>query len=180
MKILVLGIGQSLRGDDAAGLEAVRLWQKQHPDSAGRVHVELSELPGLGLLDQLDGMDAAILVDALHSDRAPGSLFCLRPDDLRAFTPETQSAHGWGVAETLEMGRSLVPALAKCRITLIGIAGSQFNLGAGLSPEVQAGLVEAAALIEKEVQGLNEAKGTRSAKSTRGIPHRRRQTKYTR
>ena len=26
MNIIVLGIGQSLRGDDAAGLEAVRLW----------------------------------------------------------------------------------------------------------------------------------------------------------
>jgi hydrogenase maturation protease len=155
VKIAVIGLGQSLRGDDAAGLEAVRTWQQQFPESAGRVSVELSELPGLGLLDLLDGMDAAVLVDALHSpDHRPGHLFILRSDDLAAFSPDAQSAHGWGVAETLSLGLRLYPALRKCRISLIGIAGSQFELGAGLSPGVLAGLSEAAALIEKEVRGL--------------------------
>ena len=154
MKILVLGIGQSLRGDDAAGLDAVRLWQEQYPERAGRVAVEVCELPGLGLLDLLDGMDAAILVDALHSTASPGSLVRLGPDELAAFKPDSQSAHGWGVAETLFLGKSLYPAVAQCRITLIGIAGGQFDLGAGLSPAVRTGLVEAAVMIEKEVQAL--------------------------
>ncbi|MGA2489434.1 MAG: hydrogenase maturation protease [Anaerolineales bacterium] len=154
MKILVIGIGQSLRGDDAAGLKAVRLWQNQYPESAGRVTVELCELPGLGLLDLLENMQAAILVDALHSNATPGSLVCLNPDELANFLPDAQSAHGWGVAETLALGRSLHPELNDCHIALIGIVGSQFSLGAGLSCAVQSGLPEAAALIEKEVQGL--------------------------
>jgi hydrogenase maturation protease len=154
MNILVLGIGQSLRRDDAAGLEAVLLWQKQYPESAVRVHVELSELPGLGLLDMLGGMDAAILVDAVHSPNAPGTLHRLGPDDLASFTSDSGSAHGWGVAETLSLGRSLYPALTACRVTLIGIAGGIFEMGAGLSPQVQAALMEAATMIEKEVQNL--------------------------
>ncbi len=54
-----------LRGDDAAGLEAVKLWQAQFPQSAGRVKIDTIELPGLRLLDFLEGMDAAILVDAI-------------------------------------------------------------------------------------------------------------------
>jgi Ni,Fe-hydrogenase maturation factor len=58
------------------------------------------------------------------------------------------------VAETLSLGRSLYPALAQCRITLIGITGGQFDLGAGLSPEVQTSLREAASRIEEEVQSL--------------------------
>jgi len=152
MNILVLGIGQSLRGDDAAGLEAVSLWQKQYPDSAAPIHVELTELPGLNLLDLLDGMDAAILVDAVHAQAAPGALLRIGPDELAAFTPETASAHGWGVAETLHLGLSLYPALAKVRITMIGIVGRQFNLGAGLSPEILAAIGEAANMIENEVQ----------------------------
>jgi hydrogenase maturation protease len=154
MNILVLGIGQSLRGDDAAGLAAVRLWQAQQTESAGRVRVELCELPGLGLLDLLDGMDAAILVDALQGTGRPGSLVRLGPDELAAFTPDAQSAHGWGVAETLLLGRSLYPQVALCRITLIGIFGERFNLGVELSPSVQSGLDDAVALIEKEVQAL--------------------------
>jgi len=121
VKILVIGIGQSLRGDDAAGLGAVRLWQDKFPISAARVHLELSELPGLGLLDLLEGMDAAIIVDTVHSVAPPGTLHHLGPDDLASFTANAGSAHGWGVAETLQLGRTLYPSLAGCRITLIGI-----------------------------------------------------------
>jgi hydrogenase maturation protease len=152
MILLVLGIGQSLRGDDAAGLEAVRLWQQTYPQTAQRVQVELFELPGLALLDRLEGMEAAILVDALQTNLTPGTIHRLGPEELAAFTLDSQSAHGWGVAETLALGRSLYPWLAQCRITLIGIAGSAFEMGAALSPAVQAALPEAAALIEKEVQ----------------------------
>ena len=152
MTILVLGIGQSLRGDDAAGLESVRLWQHLYPQAAQRVRVELSELPGLGLLDHLQGMQAAVLVDALQTNEPPGMLHLLGPDELAAFTLDAQSAHGWGVAETLALGRSLYPWLVECRITLIGIVGKDFGMGMGLSPVVQATLPDAAALIEQEVQ----------------------------
>ena len=154
VEIAVIGIGQSLRGDDAAGLESVRLWQRLYPGNASRVTVKLCELPGLGLLDLLDGMDAAILVDAVHGPFTPGHLVRVGPDELAAFTPDSQSAHGWGVAETLALGRSLYPALAQCRITLIGIAGGQFDMGVGLSQEVQTGLRAAASHIEEEVQAL--------------------------
>ena len=154
MEFAVIGIGQSLRGDDAAGLAAVRLWQEQYPQTASRVQGELCELPGLGLLDLLDGLQAVILVDALHAPDAPGTLYRLGPDELAAFTADTQSAHGWSVAETLFLGRSLYPEVAKCRITLIGIVGGQFILGSGLSPAVKDALDAAAVLIEKEVQAL--------------------------
>ena len=152
--IAVIGVGQSLRGDDAAGLEAVRLWQEKYPQSAARVRVELSELPGLGLLELLDGMEAAILVDAVASDAIPGSLIRLGPDELASFTPDARSAHGWGVAETLQLGRSLDPERTQCRVTLLGIVGRDFTLGAGLSPEVQKALAGAAESIEQETLNL--------------------------
>jgi len=155
MNILILGIGQSLRGDDAAGLEAVRLWREKFPQTAGTVRVELSEFPGLALLDLLEGMDAAIIVDAIQSSASAGTVICLTPDELAGFTPETGSAHGWGVAETLQLGRSLHPSLAKCRVALIGITGGQFGMGAGLSPEVREALAKAANMLESEVLSLH-------------------------
>jgi hydrogenase maturation protease len=155
--ILLLGIGQSLRGDDAAGLEAVRLWQAAHPLNTPGLEVQLSELPGLALLELLSGRPAALLVDAVRASAAPGTLQRLGPDELAAFTSDAQSAHGWGVAETLALGRTLYPDLADCRISLIGIVGAQFELGAGLSPAVQAALPAAAGLIEKELQDLFKA-----------------------
>ena len=152
--IAVIGVGQSLRGDDAAGLEAVRLWQKKYPQTAARLRVELSELPGLGLLDLLDGMEAAILVDAVQAEADFGRLILLGPDKLASFSPDARSAHGWGVAETLQLGRSLDPEGTQCRVTLLGIVGRDFTLGAGLSLEVQKALAGAAESIEKEVQDL--------------------------
>ncbi len=154
MDILIIGLGQQLRGDDGAGLEAVRLWQETYPETAKKVHVILAEMPGLGLLDLLDGMEAAILVDAVHGSAAAGNLHHIRPEKLDSFTPGSTSAHGWGVAETLELGRSLYPELGNYRISLIGIEAGSMDMGTGLSAPVQAALPEAVKLIEKEVQGL--------------------------
>jgi len=154
MNILVLGIGQSLRGDDAAGLEAVRMWQGTYPQTAGQVRVEVSELPGLGLLDLLTGADAAILVDAVQTASPAGTVIRVGPEELASFTPDSQSAHGWGVAETLQLGRSLYPDLMQVRVTLIGIVGQDFGVGAAISPEVQKALTGAIGQIEAEVQKL--------------------------
>jgi hydrogenase maturation protease len=156
MNIVVVGIGQNLRGDDAAGIEAVRRWQAQYPDSISRpgLRVEISELPGLDLLNLLDGAQGAVIADAIQSSAPPGQLHLLGPDDLASFTPDATSAHGWGVAETLQLGRTLSPSLAKCRITLIGIEAGQMAMGAGLSPEVERALDQASDLIEKIVQAL--------------------------
>jgi hydrogenase maturation protease len=154
VKILVLGIGQSLRGDDAAGLDAVRLWQETHPQTAERVRVEVSELPGLGLLDLLTGADAAILVDAVKTEAEAGAVIRVGPEELASFTPDAQSAHGWGVAETLQLGRSLYPSLAQVRVMLIGIVGEDFGMGAALSPQVRDALADAVEQIEAEVRDL--------------------------
>lgn len=154
MNILVLGIGQSLRCDDAAGLEAVHLWQKIYPHTAGQVHVEISELPGLALLNFLTDIDGAILVDAVQADSPAGTVIRIGPEELASFTPDAQSAHGWGVAETLQLGRSLYPNLMQVRVTLLGIVGQDFTLGAPLSSPVREALAEVVNRIEAEVQGL--------------------------
>jgi len=156
MKIAVIGIGQSLRGDDAAGLEAVQRWQEQFPETAQRpeVYVELDELPGLALLDELEGCDAGILVDAVQSYAGPGTLHRLDPEQLSAFGSDAKSAHGWGVAETLQLGRQLNPERPQIPIRVIGIEASQLSVGVGLSQEVTEALPIACQAIQDEVEKL--------------------------
>jgi hydrogenase maturation protease len=156
MKIAVIGIGQSMRGDDAAGLEAVRRWQKQFPETSQRpeLHVELSESPGLALLDELDGCDAGVLVDAVQSFVGPGTLHRLDPEQLSAFGPDAKSAHGWGVAETLQLDRQLNPARQRIPIRVIGIEAGQLGVGTGLSREVKEALPRACEAIQHEVEEL--------------------------
>jgi hydrogenase maturation protease len=154
MNILIIGLGQSLRGDDSAGLEAVRRWQVRFSGTAARLRVETAGLPGLGLLDLMEGMDAVLLVDAVQADAPPGTLLRLGMEELAAFTPGSASAHGWGVAETLQLGFSLHPWLAVMQVILIGIVGEKFELGAEFSPGVNAALEEAVMAIETEARNL--------------------------
>lgn len=162
MKLTVIGLGQTLRGDDAAGREAVRRWQKAYPATAARadVDVQLSELPGLALIDMLEGYDGAILVDALQSSAQPGTLHVLALEDLASFDLGAKSAHGWGVAETLKMGAQLDPATPRIPMQLIGIVIKQMGLGSGLSEAVENALPAACRSIQETVERLLSSMST--------------------
>jgi hydrogenase maturation protease len=151
--IKVIGIGQSLRGDDAAGLLAVREWLETCQSTHGQpnVQVELAELPGISLLDLLEGVNYAILVDAVHSGSNPGTVHVITEEQLASFSEGSGSAHGWGVAETLALGRQLTPQSMPEKLVLIGIEAGQLNMGGALSPEVRSSLPKVTRLIEQYV-----------------------------
>jgi len=156
VRILIVGIGRIFRGDDEAGLAAVRLWVDSfHFDGVDpKVQVELLESPGVGLLTLLADADVAILVDGVKSGAAPGTIHVLAGSDLGAFQVGAGSAHGWGVAETLALGRSVDPGSLPEKIILIGIEIEQVELGTGLSPAVAEALPRTAQLIQETVLGL--------------------------
>jgi hydrogenase maturation protease len=151
--IKIIGLGQSLRGDDAAGLSAVRLWVEKYTAQAQRpdVQVALAELPGIGLLNLLEGAHFAILVDAVHSGAKPGTIHRLTESQLESFNNGSGSAHGWGVAETLSLGRQLAIGNLPEQLVVIGIEAGQLDLGEALSPEVEESLPHIARLIEEYV-----------------------------
>lgn len=152
--IVVIGLGQNLRGDDEVGLIAVRYWAETYLSASNfsNIRVELAESPGLNLIYLMSGAEVAILVDAVQSDKAPGTLHVLSETDLGAFFGGTDSAHGWGVAETLALGRSIDPDSLPKRIVVIGIEIKQVQLGAGLSPDVEGVIPQVATLIQKLVK----------------------------
>jgi hydrogenase maturation protease len=148
--IKIIGIGQSMRGDDAAGLAAVQYWQTAYPEHAGIINVEvqLAEVPGIDLLNLLEGAKVAILVDAVRSGAEAGTIYLLSEDQLESFASATGSTHGWGVAETLSLGRRLMPSSLPAKLILIGIEAADVSIGASLSPGVQQALPEVALLVE--------------------------------
>jgi hydrogenase maturation protease len=153
-KVAVIGIGQSLRGDDAVGLEAVRLWREKFPETASRpeVRIEACELSGLALLDLLQDVNAAILVDAIQGQSDPGTIHLLDEKQLSAFTSDAKSAHGWGIAETLQLGHELM--LIKTRIKVIGIQVEQMTMGLGLSKAVKDAVPIVCNTIQEETNKL--------------------------
>jgi hydrogenase maturation protease len=161
MSIVVVGVGQSLRGDDAVGVLAVQAWQNSFPNTVNHsnVRVETTELPGLSLLESLSGADNAIIVDAVNNGRSPGEIYILDEQVLSAFKGESGFAHGWGVAETIQLGRNLRRDDLPAHIWIIGVEANQFDVGEPLSPEISENLTAIASTIDQLVNKLLSKKG---------------------
>lgn len=146
-KILVIGVGNEHRGDDAAGLlVARRLRDRKLPG----VSVVETQSDGTLLLDLWDGAERVCLVDAVSSGAQPGRL--LRLDSLRQI-PEAsrfhRSTHGLGVEAAIALAHALnrLPR----ELMIYGIEGAKFDAGAGISPEVRRGIEEAVAAVLKDL-----------------------------
>jgi hydrogenase maturation protease len=152
IRIRIVGIG-SHNGDDRIGWDAVAALETsglpgRYPP--GMVDVCRCEQPA-GLLALLRGIDAAILVDALRSGAAPGTL---RRLDAHALEGEADqvSSHGLSVAEYLALGRVL--GMLPPFLVVYGIEAGQML--AGTAPDA-ALLVTTAQLADAIAQDLDRA-----------------------
>ena len=152
---IVIGIGNGDRGDDAAGRAVARLLRGQLP-----ADVALVEHDGetTGLIAQLDGAAAAVLVDACASGAPAGTV---RRFDVAATSLPCAafglSSHGIGLAEAVELARMLGQLPSTC--VVYAIEGASFALGAPLSPPVAAAVADVAARLRAEFAGSSEAEG---------------------
>ncbi len=144
---LVVGIGNPLRGDDAAGLVAARQVRAAHPDG---VTVLEESSDGTALMEAWDGADTVILVDAVRSGAVPGTVH--RLDAGAGPLPAgyfSCSTHAIGPAEAIELSRAL--GRLPRRLVVYGIEGRTFAVGAALSPEVEAAAGEVAGRVLREL-----------------------------
>ncbi|MFI4984582.1 MAG: hydrogenase maturation protease [Solirubrobacterales bacterium] len=134
--VLVIGVGNSLRHDDATGLEIARRLRARTEGTGIAVHEHEGET--LALLDIWEGADAVVLVDAIRSGATPGTIH--RFDATSTAIPVrlrgSSSTHAVGVGEAIELARALhrLPR----RVVLFGAEGHSFAAGSGLSAEVEA------------------------------------------
>lgn len=79
MRILIAGVGNILKADDAFGVEvANRLSAMELPDG---VRVVETGIGGIALVQELqEGWDALIVADAVDRGREPGTVMLIEPD----------------------------------------------------------------------------------------------------
>jgi hydrogenase maturation protease len=156
-RVLVIGLGNELRGDDAAGVVVARRFCEAGVLAGVAVLEEHGE--PIGLLEEWRPGDGVVLVDAMRSGAAPGT--CRRLDATCAPLPGeldgAPSTHAVGLGQVVELGRAL--GRFPRRLVVHAVEGRRFDYGAGLSDEVEAaipGLVEA---VVAEVTTLQCAVG---------------------
>jgi hydrogenase maturation protease len=147
-EILLIGVGNPLRGDDAAGVRAAKLIRdRNHPS----IRVIEHDGEGASLMEAWAGGQTVIVADAAWSDSPPGTIY--RFDATQQPLPGKlfqRSTHAFGLHEAVELSRALnrLPR----RLIIYGIRVKSLEIGASLSDEVEKSVQEVVERILKESQ----------------------------
>jgi hydrogenase maturation protease len=147
-RVLVIGVGNAYRRDDGVGLVVARRLRAEVPE---RVAVREESGEGAALMAAWEGADTVLIIDAVHSGAAPGTVQRLDageraiPADLFHF-----STHAVSVADAVELARAL--GQLPPRLVVYGIEGRDFEAGVGLSPEVEEAARQVVGLVLEEVE----------------------------
>ena len=140
-RVLVAGLGNEMRGDDAAGLLAVRALGE-----LGARGVDVLEAPPdtLTLAAAIADHAEVLLVDAVSLGCDAGKVFVLDEEVLAK--RGTVSGHGLSAREAVELARAVGREPA---VHVIGITASNFEVGAPPSDAVVRAAREVAEWIKE-------------------------------
>jgi hydrogenase maturation protease len=152
-RTVVIGVGNPLRGDDAAGVTVADRLRERVP--VGVDVVACSEEPSR-LMEAWEGAESVVLVDTVSSGAAPGTLHRFDAGDeplpARSFRSST---HAIGIADTIELARAL--GRLPRRVCVWGVEAGGFATGAELSPAVETAV---AALVHAVLNDLEKERCT--------------------
>jgi len=146
--VLVVGVGNDLRGDDAIGLLVAR--RVKELETGARVAVLLGD--AADLVELMRGESRVVIVDAVADEGRAGRIH--RVDASVGWTGPRQpegSTHALGVSEALELARTL--GCLPPRVTVFGVEGARFAIGDEMSAEVRGAEDEVVVAVMAEVNG---------------------------
>ncbi len=148
--ILVIGIGNAYRSDDAAGLIAARRIREQ-VSKCGSVIEHTGE--GAALMELWKDAEPVIVIDAVRSGAAPGTVSrfdaALRPLPASMFRDST---HVFGLAEAVELSRALKQLPRP--LIVYGVEAQNLEAGTNLSPAIEFAIQT---VVERVLQELSQS-----------------------
>jgi len=132
LRTLILGLGNPILSDDAAGLQAARQLYKL----MGGQDVDLVEasLAGMQTVQLLSGYDRAVVIDVVQDETSVGEVWRLDSADLEGGL--STSSHGIGLGQALRLARLMgLPVPEQMLIYAIGAADTH-TFGERLTPQL--------------------------------------------
>jgi hydrogenase maturation protease len=148
-RILVLGIGNLLMGDEGVGVHAVR--EITALPVPAWVEVVDGGTGGFHLLSLFSDHDILILIDATMDENPPGTIRELRPRFASDY-PRTLSAHDIGLRDLVETA-TLTGAHPDVHLIIVSI-GSLQDMTIELSPPVAAAIPEVISRVHRILDTL--------------------------
>lgn len=147
MTIIILGVGNRFRGDDAIGSiiaeEIIRIKQT----SKQSLIVYDTDIVPENYIDKVIEAkpDWVIIIDACNFNSKPGEFRLFEEEQIKEIAYGLLSTHTLPLTLTIELIKKQHP----CRISLLGIQPKQLTMGEELSPEVSKAKEKIIKFIEK-------------------------------
>jgi hydrogenase maturation protease len=132
LRTLILGLGNPILSDDAAGLQAAR----QLYELMGGEDIDLVEaaVAGMQTVQLLSGYDRAVIIDVVQDEARVGEVWRLDSDDLEGGS--STCSHGIGLGQALRLARLMdLPVPEEILIYAIAAADTS-TFGESLTPKL--------------------------------------------
>jgi len=147
-KTVVLCLGNPYLRDDGVGVAVARELQRR--DLGGGTLVRAHQTFDLWLLSEFSGAAKLIIVDAVRSGSAPGTVteheVAPRPGPLSPL----RGLHSLELHDLIDFASRM--GLLSCQVTIIGVEPKNCEVGEGLSSEVERAIPEVVALVAAKSQ----------------------------
>ena len=148
--ILVLGLGNILIQDEGIGVRVIEQLLRDYEFPAN-VEVMDGGTAGMALYEHIVDRSHVIVVDAVKTGRAPGTMVKLENEDIPAFFRNKVSPHQMALSDilaALKVGGEQLP-----KMVVVGIEPVTLETGLDMSDEVKSKL---SALVAKTLESLGE------------------------
>jgi len=148
MRAVVLGIGNTILSDEAAGVRTVEALEQafRMPDN---VLVIDGGTSGMEMIEDLSNLDFLLVIDVVTTGAAPGALVKIAGAEIPVFFRDKLSPHQIGLPDVLA-SLELLDAIPK-EIVVLGVEPISLELGLDMTPTVAATIPE---LVHRAVTEL--------------------------
>ena len=135
MRAVVLGIGNTILSDEAAGVRAVEALERAYrmPDD---VLVIDGGTSGMEMIEDLSNLDFLIVLDVVKTGAAPGMVVKIAGDEIPVFFRHKLSPHQIALPDVLA-SLELLDTMPK-EIIVLGVEPITLELGMDMTPTVAA------------------------------------------
>jgi hydrogenase maturation protease len=151
MRIVVLGIGNILLSDEGVGVRVIERLD-QHYRLPPEVEIIDGGTCGMEMLEQLEDLDALIVVDCVRFGQPPATPVLLKGDDVPVFFKTKLSPHQVSLSDVLASLE--FTNRAPKRTAIIGMQPASMELGMELTPAVAARMDELLAMTLAELRAI--------------------------
>lgn len=151
MKIIILGIGNLILGDDGIGIKVLRELKKKIKRSD--IVFDEAMTGGMNLLDIIKGYDKAILIDAIYNPKTSiGDVKRFSIQDCP--TAHSCNPHDVSLSEAIQLAEQLGEKKIPDEIIIIGIVLHKIptEFSEAISPKVKTAIPKAVQIILNEIQ----------------------------